>query len=229
MSASLFMQSAKLIGGIAKGYTQIKGAKKIAKEQEKTATMYYEYNKKQLSEAYNKAFNNSMSNYIDTRLNIANEYQDVNTQLNIQASQSNVNLADSSFTTDAQNQLDMEFTRNMQNAYTNLVNQASDLVVNKTTQDMKLNLQYQNQMNDINNAVTQVENEVINKIGESAMSFGTQAYDEYRASQSKNNLSNNQLTEFKPQDEYLKTDIVDTYSKSKGYNINNFDFQNFKF
>lgn len=221
MSVTLFLQGAQLIGNIAKGYTQTKGAKSLAKEKEKTATMTYEYNKKQLSEAYNKAFNSSMSSYIDTRLDIADEYQNVNTQLNIQASQANVNLADSSYTTDTQNQLDSEFNRNLQNAYTNLVNQASQLVVNKTTQDMQLNLQYQNQINEINNAVTQVENEVINNIGKSAMNFGTQAYDEYRASQAKSELDSGE-------NGYLTTNIVDTYSKSKGYNLNNFDFTNFK-
>lgn len=227
MSVTLFLTGAKLASDVLQGTSKVRGAKQLGNLKKETSEMLYQYNKKQLEKSYISAFQNTMSSYIDNRLKIAEEYQDVNTKLNIQASQDNINLADSSFTNDAQNNLDMEFNKNLQNAYSNLMNQASSLIVNKTTQDVQLDQQRFEQFNNINNAVAQVEQESWDKIASSAMEFGTQAFDEYRANKAKKGLDNG-LDMFTPKDSYLHTDIVDTYKKSKGYSLNDFDFNTFK-
>lgn len=188
MSSTLFLMGAKAVGDVANGITEVRGAKKIAKEQKKTAQMFYEFNKKQIEENYKNAFGNAMNNYIENRLNIADQYEQAQTQLNIEASQSNVNLADSSYNEDINNTLDREFNNEMQNSFANLTNQVADMVVNKSLADLQLNQQYSNQLNAINNTLSQVKQKAMSKAGESLMNFGMQAYDEYRASDAKSDL-----------------------------------------
>lgn len=172
MSVTLFLMGAQAISDVAKGVQAVKGAKGLANEKRETLELYKKYNEKQLEEAYDKAFSNSMNKYIDDRLNITNQFEEVNSQLNIQASMSGVNLADSSYTNDAQAQLDSEFNKNLQNSYQNLINQTADIVMWKTTNDMKLEQQYYNQISDINNAVTNVENAMWDKAGSSLAKAG---------------------------------------------------------
>lgn len=193
MSAELFLMGAQVAGDIASGITSVKGAKKLAREQRKTAEKFKEYNKKKLEKSYENAFGNAMGNFVQSRLQITDEYAQAQTMLNIEASQSDVSLADSSYNQDINNTLEREFNNELQNTYSNLTNQLAELVVNKTTNELNLNMQYMEQLNSINNAVAQVEQQAIDKVGQSVMNFAQQAYGEYRAGQAKDNIQ----TDFK--------------------------------
>lgn len=188
MSMTLFLMATKAVGDIATGMTGKHYAKKTAKAKRKTAEAFHEFNKKQLEDSYMKSFSGAMSKYIDTRIGITEQYNNVQSNLNIQAYQSGVNLADSSYTNDSQAQLDNEFNKNLQNTYENLVNQTADIVLNKTVSDMKLEQQFNNQMYDIKNTLNQVEQAMNDKIGSSMMNFASELGKDYSTYSSKKNL-----------------------------------------
>lgn len=194
MNLMLIMQGAKAVGSAVGGIMSMGAVKDAAKAQKETANKYYEYNKGQLNKAYEKAIGNTMTNYVMDRMNMAEEYSKMKSDLNIVASQSGINLADSSFTNDAQNQLDLEFETNLQDSYTNLIGQMTDLAMDKTTQAMQLAINRNTQINQINQAYDKVKSETINKITGDLLNFGSTALDAYMSNKAKNDLSNKTKT-----------------------------------
>lgn len=197
MDLMMILQGAKVAGDIVGVFGKNKSAKKIAKAQQETVDKYYEFNKEQLDKAYTKAIGNTMTGYVMDRLNMADEYANVKTQLNTLASQSGINLNDSSYNNDAQTQLDLEFETNLQDSYTNLIGRMTDLSMGKTIQGIQLAMNKNDQIKQINNAYDAIKSDNMNKLVKDAMDFGTTAYNNYRADQARQNLgSTNDIGQF---------------------------------
>lgn len=188
MNLSMVMEAGKLAGSIYGGMAKKKYAKDVANAQIKTQEMFYDYNKEQLEKAYNKAFSNTMTNYIADRMNMTEQYRDMETQLNQLASVSGINLSDSSFTNDAQSQLDLEFETNLQDQYTNLINQTAQLALGKANTNIQLGISNQNKMKQINDAYNMTKNNAMNEIISNAMDLGSSVIKDYGTYKSKKKL-----------------------------------------
>lgn len=188
MDIALALQAAKTVSSAVGSHYKNKSAKKIADIQKGTLEKYNQYNKEQLNKAYDKAISGTMTNYILNRMNITDEYNKMQTDLNIMASQSGINLTDSSFTGDAQSQLDMEFSNNLQNNYGNLISKMADLSLNKTSTELQLGLNYNNQIKQIQDTYNAVKENNINGLVKNAMEFGEKGFEDYSAWSSKRKL-----------------------------------------
>ncbi|MGL5712666.1 MAG: hypothetical protein ACRCX2_06580 [Paraclostridium sp.] len=165
----------KAVGGLA-GKS---GQKSLMKQQKQTAEVYYKFNKKQIAEAYNTGFSDIMTGYARERMNLADETSAVNSQLNMQAMQEGVNLADSSFKGDIQNQLNMQYEIGMQDLLTGSINQTSKLISNSIMQEMQNTNQYYNQTNNIQLAYDQAQEKSRSDLYNSILQLGIQSFDDY--------------------------------------------------
>lgn len=179
MNLGLLLSGAKLASDVFSSGKNIKNSKKVANEQLKTSEKYYQYNKKQLQDYYEKTYSDNMTAYINDKNKTTEEYNDVNTKLNIAASIEGINLSDSSFANDVQNKLDNEFTINLQNMYTNTINRASELAINKGSMELQLLNRKQDEYNSITDVKNRVELAMTEKVFGSMVNLGVNAYDDY--------------------------------------------------
>lgn len=179
MNLGLLLSGAKLASDVFSSGKNIKNSKKVANEQLKTSEKYYQYNKKQLQDYYEKTYSDNMTAYINDKNKTTEEYNDVNTKLNIAASIEGINLSDSSFANDVQDKLDNEFTINLQNMYTNTINRASELAINKGSMELQLSNRKQDEYNSITDVKNRVELAMTEKVFGSMLNLGVKAYDDY--------------------------------------------------
>ncbi|MGL5714302.1 MAG: hypothetical protein ACRCX2_14875 [Paraclostridium sp.] len=194
-TALMFAQAGSSIIGAP---SKIRGAKKVAKAQRHTLEKYYQYNKGEIERAYDNGFKNMMNNHILNRNALTEQTKDIQSQLNIKASQDGINVSNSSYTDDIQNQLDFEFEVGMQDMITSQSNQIANLVAGMTTQQLQLEQQYSSQLNSIN----AVEDSVIQKaqadIFGSLMNVGIKGFDDFSnySATNENGSFGNWLTTF---------------------------------
>lgn len=163
-----------------------KSAKRVAREQLKTADIFHKYNKGQIEKAYSNAFSNAMTTYAKDRGAIAEEYSDANSKLNLEASASGINTSNSSVSNDLQNSLDLEYTTGLQTMLTGNMNKASTLVANMVGQQLEMEQAYNSQVNDIYNTVNAVKQKANADLMGNIMNVGERAYGGYSAYSAKN-------------------------------------------
>lgn len=186
MNLTMVLQAGKIANALFNSRT--KKAKNVVNEQKKTQMKYYQYNKKQLEEVYNRAFTDNMTNYITEKMNITEQYKNIETQLNHIASQSGVNLGDTSYNNDAQSQLDLEFKTNLQNSMSNMMNKAVDLIMYKTGKDTQLLMEKNDNINKINNSFDKMKDNAYDKIAKEFSTFGGYVVEDYTNWKSKEDL-----------------------------------------
>lgn len=158
---------------------KIKSAKRVAGYQKQMAETAYKYNKKQIQDAYGKAYKQSLSNYALELNGITAERENVQSQLNVMASQQGVNLASSSVEGDMERQLDFEFNKGLQDLETSNINQLSNLVSGMTAQQIGLDQSYSNQIATIGKAVDLVEQKSTEDLFSSMLQLGTKGFEDY--------------------------------------------------
>lgn len=180
MGPLLALKAAELAGTAITGMTGEHYAKKVASAQRETAALQYKLNKKQVEEAYQAAFMNSMDNFVDSRQRQIDEYEDMSSKITMFTGS-----YDTSYEGDARAELDLEFNNNLQTVYGNLINQTSELASNKTFQSMKLGESYLTQKDQISQTLSNVHNKMINDIAGKAMALGESAVGGYQDAKAK--------------------------------------------
>ena len=187
MNMMMVLQAGKLVNSVLNP-RQKKQAKLVANEQKITQEKFYNYNKKQLERAYDIAFSNTMTNYVNDRMNMTEQYKDMESKLNELASQTGINLANSSFDNDIQNQLNIEFETNLQDQYSNLMDQATQLAIGKTSQDLQLQINNMNKIKQIQETYNSTKNKFMNDIVGNAMDLFGSTVNDFQNYKSKQNL-----------------------------------------
>lgn len=185
MDFGMAMAAYQAVGATVTGITGSKAAKRVASAQRKTADKMYQYNKKQVSDAYAKAYSNSMSNYIDNRRIATQQYDKVKSDLNVYISENNIMLEDSSYFGEAENQLDLEFNTNLENLFGNMVSQTGALASNKIAQEYQLGNQYLNQKRQIDNTLNNVNTALMNNVLDKVGLLATETVSDYQSAKSK--------------------------------------------
>lgn len=185
MTLEMAMAAYQMVGSAVTSYTGSRAAKKVASAQKATAEKAFAYNKDQISKAYSDAYANTMSNYVDNRKKVTSQYNKAKSDLNMYISKNSINLEDSSYFGESENQLDSEFNTNLQTLFGNLVSQTGAIASNKVSQEYQLGNQFLNQKQQINNTLNNVNsallNDVVNKVG----NFATEVVSDYKASEAK--------------------------------------------
>jgi len=171
--------AAMLAVNVIKGSFTAKYTKEMAKSQREVAEMYAEYNKKKLQENYEKAYSGAMINYVNSRVNQAEEMSEAKTKINMMTVGQGIDIEGSSYENDIKDQLDTEYTLNLQNSFDNLVSRTAQLAVDKGTAEFQLNQQRDNQISSINNSESKVIDSVNNKIFSSVIGLASSGFDAY--------------------------------------------------
>lgn len=161
--------------------TTRKNAEAIASSKRKIAEMDYKYNMEQVENWYNQGYTNLMVDLVDKRFGQTQELDKAQSQLNMFLSQNDANSGDSSYEDDMNNQLEMEFTNNVQNLYANWVNQSSSLMANKVSQELQLSNNLITQKSAIDSTVNKVNEQMMNKLIGSVGQAGMSVMDDYGA------------------------------------------------
>ena len=177
-----------------KGKKGVKTAESIAEINLRREKAYYEYNKKNLQDSYDLTFQSYMSKYVDDRMSIADQYSDAQSNLNMIASQMGYNLADSSFTNDIQDQLDREYTTELQDTYSNLTFKLNELMFKKNVKDVELTTKLNKSVTNINNTMAGIRQQTNDLFYNSITDLGLKLYDDYRGIKAKDKLASTDLT-----------------------------------
>lgn len=198
MELTTMLMAVKAVGGIIKGDKQLKAVTKAKEVQKKLVEETYQYNMKQVNEAYISGFSDLMSKYALERYHLSTEASDVASDLNLQLSAQGVNLADSSINNDLNNQLKTEFTTNLQNLISSQYNDSAMLVANMTAQKLGLDQSRTSQLMNINRATANAVTQIDSNIKENLSNFGFQMLDDYTDFKARNPKENslNFLTKF---------------------------------
>lgn len=198
MELTTMLMAVKAVGSVFKSDKQVKAVKKSKETQKKLVEETYQYNMKQVNEAYTSGFSDLMSKYALERYYLSTEAGDVASELNLQLAGQGVNLADSSINNDLENQLETEFTTNLQNLISSQYNESSMLVANMTAQKLGLDQSRTSQLMGINNAVANAMTQIDSNVKGNLANFGFQLMDDYTDFKARNPKENslNFLTKF---------------------------------
>lgn len=194
MNFALMLQGAELAGSVLTAGSKRRSASRVADAQQKTAALAFKYNTEQVRKSYKQAFGNSMLQYIQNRKNQTSQYEDMKSKLNLEQSANGVNVAKSSYDNDINNSLDLEFTTNIQDMYSNLLSRNAGIISNKIGMTYNLGNQYLNQKDAISQTEQKVKDHITNDIMQKGFSFATSAFDKYQANSEKSKLTNDDNT-----------------------------------
>lgn len=186
-TAIMFGQTAS---GILSAPSKIKGAKKVAESQKKTLDKYYQYNKAEIQKAYDNGFKNIMNNHISSRNNLIDQNKDVQSQINLKTSQQGINISESSFKDDINNQLDFEFKVGLQDMVKSQTNQIANLVAGMTAQQLQLEQQYTGSLNTISDIEDNVTKKAQADIFGNILNLGVKGFEDYSGFTSTNDTGN---------------------------------------
>lgn len=190
MNFSTALMFGQTVSGIISAPGKIKGASKVAKTQKQTLEKYYSYNKAQIQKAYDNGFKNIMNNHISSRNNLIEQNNEVQSQINIKTSQQGMNISESSFKDDVNNQLDFEFKVGLQDMFKSQTNQIANLVAGMTTQQLQLENQYMGQLNTITDIEDSVNKKVQADMFGNILNLGVKGFEDYESFKSTNEESN---------------------------------------
>lgn len=179
MELSTLLMVGQTVSNALTAPSKTKSAKKVASYQKQMADTAYKYNKKQIQDAYGKAYKNSLTSYALELAGIADERAQVQSQLNVMASQQGVNVAESSVSGDMERQLDFEFNKGLQDLETSNMNQLANLVSGMTAQQIGLDNMYSQQTYSIDKAVTTVEDKSREDLFGSILNLGVKGFEDY--------------------------------------------------
>ena len=176
-----------------KGKKGVKTAESISKINLRREQAMYEYNKKNLQDSYDMSFQSYMGKYVEDRMAIADQYTNAQSNLNMVASQMGYNLVDSSFTNDIQDQLDREYTTELQDTYSNLTMKLNELMFNKNIREVELNNQLNKSVTNINSTMAGIKQQTNDLFYNSLTDLGLKLYDDYRGIKAKDKLAGTDL------------------------------------
>jgi len=182
----LMLAAGKMAMESISGTIQNMAASKVAEYEKDVATMYYNYNKNQIQEAYNDTYSSLMANYAEDRLELSNEYLDASSDINVFVSQQSTYLTTTSETESVQSRLDAEYIESMNNLTANNTYQISAITSNTMAQNLQLDQTYTNQINALDESVDAVKQNTNNRILSSVMELADAGLDEYRSYKAKN-------------------------------------------
>ncbi|MGL5712095.1 MAG: hypothetical protein ACRCX2_03680 [Paraclostridium sp.] len=175
MWTAAIMAGTQILGGIGAG----KSAGKIAKHQEKIATLDYEYNKKEISEGFKRNFSAMMEGYTEKRAAVVKEATAATSQLNAATShKTNVDNEFNSFRIDAANTLDSEFITNLNELIEEQTFAINEMSRQRIATDLENQNSYSSMLGNINSAKLKNQQEASNQILKGALGFGD-AYVDY--------------------------------------------------
>ena len=177
---TMLLKGGQVLYGAYKGNNQVKVASGISKEMMAKEKAMYEYNKKNLQDAYDSSLQNYYGNYVQERMKITDEYADAKSNLNMLAMQNGVSLADTSYDVDIKDQLDREFNNEMQDSFTNLANKLTKLSLERDIKNTHLDSGLENKLREINLAFDSLQVNHSNKFMGDLINLGTSLYDKHR-------------------------------------------------
>lgn len=177
---TMLLKGGKILYGVYKGDKQLEVASSVSKEMKAREKAMYEFNKKNLQDAYNNSLQSYYGNYVEERMKITDEYADAKSNLNMIAMQSGVSLADSSVENDIQNQLDREFNNEMQDSYTELANKLTKISLERDIKNTYLDNGLENKLREINLSFEGLQANNSNRFVGDMIDLGTSLYDKYR-------------------------------------------------
>lgn len=198
MELTTMLMAVKTVGSVFKSDKQIKAVKKAQDSQKKLVQATYEYNMKQVNEAYLNGYSDLMTKYALERYYLSNEAKSVASDLNLQMAQQGVNLADSSVANDMETQLETEFQTNLQNLLSSQYNDSSMLIANMVSQKLNLDQSRTQSLMQINSAGSQALAQIDGNVKGNLANFGFKLADDYTDFKSRNPESNalNFMTKF---------------------------------
>ena len=192
-------------------------AQSIANINTRREKEFYEFNKQNLQEAYDVTFQSYMGKYVEDRMNIADQYSNAQSTLNMVASQMGYSLADSSYTNDIEDQLNREYTNELQDSYSDLTMKLNKLMFDKSIRDVSLDVDLNNKLGSINNTMSSIRQQSNDLFYNSLTDLGLKLYDDYRGVKAKDKLTSVKSTESDSLNKFLYTDEVN--------NLLNFTFK----
>ena len=180
-----------------KGKKGLKTAESIAKINARREKAYYDYNKQNLQDSYDMSFQSYMGKYVEDRMAIADQYASAQSNLNIVASQMGYNLADTSFTNDIQDQLDREYTTELQDTYSSLTSKLNEMLFKKNIREVELSNQLNKNLGSINNTLSGIRQQTNDLFYNSITDLGLKLYDDYRGIKAKDKLASTDLSQNK--------------------------------
>lgn len=199
MDLNLMLSASNLASTAVTSFATSKYSSKVAKAKQKTLDAQYQFNKKQIEEAYKTAFNNTMTNYIFKRNEQADAFEQANVKINEFASQNNINLASSSVQDDLESTLELEYTTNLQNLYSNMLSTTSNLASAKVSQEYNIHNNYLDNKSLISNTLNDIKLTSMNNVLNSSLNFASDMFSDYSTYKAKNKDStlSNYFSSFK--------------------------------
>jgi len=146
---------------ILQGLTNIAGTNQQSKYQKQILEKRKEYNLKQIQEAYELGYKNTMINYAEARQQqIELAMQGVkDTNIQISATANNVSITDSSFSGDIKTEMDYSLLENINSLLQSQENDINTAIKQKVAQELQLEQQYQDSLSNIN-ALSQQQKQI---------------------------------------------------------------------